>query len=265
MKAIHSLYSVFAFLSVATVQAQSNISYIKGTVVDSETREPIIYATVTFFSETDSNRIEADFTDESGKFNIPVTNDTYKVEIEYMGYRTYTISSQTFTNSINLGEIKLVANTELLEDIVIEVERAPVELRLDKKIYNVGNDMIVKGGNASDVLDNIPSVAVDSDGNVSLRGNESVKILIDGKPSGMASNVAEALKMLSAESIDQVEVITNPSARYEAEGGAGIINIKLKKGANQGLNGSVTANLGHPESYGATANINYKGDNFNLY
>lgn len=265
MKAIHSLYSVFTFLSVATVQAQSNISYIKGTVVDSETREPIIYATVTFFSETDSNRIEADFTDESGKFNIPVTNDTYKVEIEYMGYRTYTISSQTFTNSINLGEIKLVANTELLEDIVIEVERAPVELRLDKKIYNVGNDMIVKGGNASDVLDNIPSVAVDSDGNVSLRGNESVKILIDGKPSGMASNVAEALKMLSAESIDQVEVITNPSARYEAEGGAGIINIKLKKGANQGLNGSVTANLGHPESYGATANINYKGDNFNLY
>lgn len=265
MKAIHSIYGVFTLLSVATASAQTSESFVKGSIVDASTKEPIQYATISFFSENNPNNTTGEMSDETGKFNIPVANDTYKVVIEYMGYKTYTIASQTISGSISLGEIKLVEDAQVLDDIVIQVEKAPVELRLDKKIYNVGSDMIVKGGNAGDILDNIPSVEVDSDGNVSLRGNESVKVLIDGKPSGMAANIADALKMLPAESIDQVEVITNPSARYEAEGGAGIINIRLKKGANQGLNGSVTANYGIPESYGANANINYKGDNFNLY
>ena len=265
MKAIHSIYGVFTLLSVATASAQTSESFVKGSIVDASTKEPIQYATISFFSENNPNNTTGEMSDETGKFNIPVANDTYKVVVEYMGYKTYTIASQTISGSISLGEIKLVEDAQVLDDIVIQVEKAPVELRLDKKIYNVGNDMIVKGGNAGDVLDNIPSVAVDSEGNVSLRGNESVKILIDGKPSGMASNIADALKMLPAESIDQVEVITNPSARYEAEGGAGIINIRLKKGSNQGLNGSVTTNYGIPESYGANANINYKGENFNLY
>lgn len=265
MKAIHSIYRVFTLLSVATATAQSSESFVKGSIIDATTKAPIQYATISFFSENNPNNTTGELSDESGKFNIPVTNDTYKIEIEYMGYKKYTIASQTITGSISLGEIKLEEDAQLLDNIVIQVEKAPVELRLDKKIYNVGSDMIVKGGNAGDVLDNIPSVEVDSDGNVSLRGNESVKVLIDGKPSGMAANIADALKMLPAESIDQVEVITNPSARYEAEGGAGIINIRLKKGANQGMNGSVTINAGTPESYGANANINYKKDNFNLY
>lgn len=265
MKAMHSIYGVFTLLSFASATAQTNESYIKGTVLDSETNSPIEYATVSFFSETDPNNITGDLTDNSGKFNIPAVSDTYRIEIELFGYKKYTLSSQTITNSINLGVIKLTPDSQELDDIIINVERSPVELHLDKKVYNIGNDMIVKGGTAGDVLDNIPSLEVDSDGNVSLRGNESVRVLIDGKPSGMASNVADALKMLPAESIDQVEVITNPSARYEAEGGAGIINIKLKKGANQGLNGSVTANYGFPESYGANANINFKGETFNLY
>lgn len=264
MKSMNSIYGVFAFFSVVTASAQSEV-YVKGSVVDSDTNQPISYATVSLFSSNNPEYSTGDLTDEEGKFNIPLPSDTYNVVIEYMGYKPYQVSSKTITNSVNLGEIRLTPDVEVLQDIVINVDRAPVEIKLDKKVYNVGNDLIVKGGNAGDVLDNIPSVEVDSEGNVSLRGNESVKVLIDGKPSGMASNIADALKMLSAESIDQVEVITNPSARYEAEGGAGIINIRLKKGANQGLNGSVSANYGDPTSYGATASINYKGDGFNLY
>lgn len=265
MKAIHSIYGVFTLLSITAASAQTNEVFVKGTVIDAETKKPIEYATVSLISDNDPNNLTGDLTDVSGKFNIPVITDQYTITVEYMGYKTYTLASQVISNSITLGEIKLTEDSQTLDNIVIEVQRSPVELRLDKKVYNVGDDMIVKGGTASDVLDNVPSIEVDSDGNVSLRGNESVKVLIDGKPSGMASNIADALKMLPAESIDKVEVITNPSARYEAEGGAGIVNIVLKKGANQGLNGSVTANYGIPESYGANASINYKGQDFNLY
>ncbi|RZK09588.1 MAG: TonB-dependent receptor, partial [Flavobacterium sp.] len=129
---------------------------------------------------------------------------------------------------------------------------------------NVGQDMIVKGGTVSDVLDNVPSVSVDADGTVSLRGNESVRILIDGRPSN-AINMAEALRQIPADAIDKVEIITNPSARYDAEGGAGIINILLKKGKNQGINGVVTATAGNPETYGITGTVNFKNEQINLF
>jgi outer membrane receptor for ferrienterochelin and colicins len=123
---------------------------------------------------------------------------------------------------------------------------------------------MVKGGTVSDVLDNIPSVSVDSEGAVSLRGNDNVRILIDGKPS-TSINIAEALRQIPADAIDKVEVVTNPSARYDSEGGGGLLNIILKKGKNRGLNGTIIASTGHPENYGLSANINYKSDQFNLF
>jgi outer membrane receptor protein involved in Fe transport len=126
--------------------------------------------------------------------------------------------------------------------------------------------MMVKGGTVSDVLDNVPSVTVDAEGTVALRGNENVKILIDGKPSGLAGiNIADALKLLPADAVEKVEVITNPSARYDAEGGGGIINIVIRKGKANGLNGSIMVNAGDPETYGVSANLNKKTDNFNLF
>ncbi len=253
------------FITTLGFSQQAAEIYVKGTVVEAKTNQPLEYASITLVSTTNPNYVTGDMTDASGQFNIPILPDTYEIKIEFLGYQTLTISNKEITSSISLGMIKVESDSEVLEGLVIETKRADVEFKLDKKVYNVSNDNINKGGTASDVLDNIPSVAVDADGNVSLRGNESVRVLIDGKPSGMASNIADALKMLSSESIEQVEIITNPSARYEAEGGAGIINIILKKGSNQGVNGSVTANVSNPFGYSVGANINYKEEKFNLF
>ena len=134
-----------------------------------------------------------------------------------------------------------------LDEVEIIAERTTVEIKLDKKIYNVGKDLTVRGGTVSDVLDNVPSVSVDVEGNVSLRGNDDVRILINGKPSGLVGlNSTEALRQLPAESIERVEVITSPSARYDAEGTAGILNIILRRSKLQGLNGAITLNSGFP-------------------
>lgn len=266
MKAINYVYfTVFALATSAAYSQEKDQVFITGTIVEKNSNTPLEYASITIESTSDANNITGDMSDSSGNFNIPVTPDTYQIRIEYLGYKTFIIDAKDIAASVNLGTIKIEGDTEILEGVVIETQRAAVELKLDKRIYNVGDNAIVKGGNASDVLDNIPSVEVDSEGNVSLRGNESVKVLIDGKPSGMAANIGDALKMIPSESLDRVEVITNPSARYEAEGGAGIINIILKKGSNTGINGSVTANVGDPTSYGANATINYREDKFNLY
>ncbi len=266
MRSLHHLFTtIFLCISISVFAQEGTPVTVTATIIENDTNQPLEYASVTFTSTTNPNNITGDLTNENGVVQVPVTPDTYTITIEFLGYKTVTLTNQHITTGVNLGIIKVNSDNEMLEGIVIETQRAAVEMKLDKKIYNVGDDNVLKGGTASDVLDNVPSVSVDSDGNVSLRGNESVKVLINGKPSGMASNIADALKMLSAESIDQVEVITNPSARYEAEGGAGIINIILKKGSNAGLNGSVTGTVSDPEGYSVASNLNYKEDNFNLF
>ena len=266
MKAINYVYcTVFALATSTAFSQEGSQITVTGTVVEKSTNTPLEYASITLESTTNPDNITGDVTDATGKFNIPVSPDTYQIRVEYLGYKTFIIDAKEINTSINLGTIAVEGDSDVLDAIVIQAQRAAVELKLDKRIYNVGDNAIVKGGTASDVLDNIPSVEVDSEGNVSLRGNESVKVLIDGKPSGMASNIADALKMIPSEALDRVEVITNPSARYEAEGGAGIINIILKKGSNTGTNGSITANIGDPLSYGANANVNYREKDFNLY
>ena len=134
--------------------------------------------------------------------------------------RRQEIKSKKLTENTNLGQINLNEDAAQLNEVVIRNEKTTVEIKLDKKVYNVGTDLMVKGGTVSDILDNIPSVAIDVEGNVSLRGNENVKVLIDGKPSN-AINIADALRLIPADAIEKVEVITNPSARYDAEGGGG--------------------------------------------
>ncbi|MGB5429375.1 TonB-dependent receptor plug domain-containing protein, partial [Eudoraea sp.] len=132
-------------------------------------------------------------------------------------------------------------------------------------MYNVGQDLTVRGGSVTDVLDNIPSVTVDVEGNISLRGNESVRILINGKPSALSGINPETLQQLPAETIEKVEVITNPSARYDAEGTGGIINIILKQGKNSGLNGSLNLFAGYPDNYGGALSLNLRREKFNFF
>ena len=261
---------VFVLILSIKLNAQQNRSYgnsvnIKGVVLDSDTQEGLEYATIVL-KPLDNSEITGGITNNNGVFNISVNKGSYDISIEYISFKTFHLKNQNIQEDIDLGNIALSLNTELLDEVEIIAERSTVEIRLDKKIYNVGKDMTVKGGTASDVLDNVPSVEVDVEGNVSLRGNDNVRILVDGKPSGLIGlSGASALRQLPADAIEKVEVITSPSARYDAEGTAGILNIVLRKGKAQGFNGSFNAKLGHPETYGGSANMNFRKDKVNFF
>jgi hypothetical protein len=165
-----------------------------------------------------------------------------------------------------MGTITLGMAAGELEEVVVTAETTQVEVRLDKKIYNIGKDLTTAGGTVADALNNVPSVSVDIEGGISLRGNENVRILINGKPSAMAGfGNTDVLSQLPADAIERVEVITSPSARYDAEGTAGILNIILRKEKTLGFNGSVSARAGHPDQAGLSANVNYRTDKFNLF
>ena len=239
---------------------------ITGKVIDKETQEPLEYATISFFSK-EENKIETGgITDVNGDFSILVRSGTYDISIEYISFKTITLTNKKLTSSTNIGTIFLELSTESLDEVEIIAERTTVELKLDKKIYNVGKDLTVRGGTVSDVLDNVPSVSVDVEGNVSLRGQSNVRILINGKPSGLVGlNSTAALRQLPAESIERVEVITSPSARYDAEGTAGILNIILRRSKLLGTNGAITVNGGLPKSAGVSTNINHRTGDINIF
>lgn len=238
---------------------------IKGKVIDFDTKEPLEFATIVI-KPLNGDQLTGGITDSRGHFNIEVKPGKYDISIEFISFNTKYFKNIEISKGLDLGTIALTMNAESLDEVEIIAEKSTVEIRLDKKIYNVGKDMTVKGGTASDVLDNVPSVNVDVEGNVSLRGSENVRILINGKPSSMVGmNGTDALKQLPADAIQKVEVITSPSARYEAEGTAGILNIVLRKGKAQGLNASVTATGGIPENYGGSINLNYRIKKVNFF
>ncbi|HCY81586.1 MAG TPA: TonB-dependent receptor [Xanthomarina gelatinilytica] len=247
------------------MQAQKDVT-ITGKVIDKTTGQPLEYATVAFFSKAENRIVTGGITNEAGNFSIPVPSGTYDISIEFISFKKQTIPDQKLSTDKNLGTLSLEADTEALDEIEIIAEKTTVEIKLDKKIYNVGKDLTVRGGTVSDVLDNVPSVSVDVEGNVALRGNENVRILINGKPSGLVGiNSTDALRQLPAESIERVEVITSPSARYDAEGTAGILNIILRRSKLQGLNGAITTNVGWPKSAGISGNINYRTGDLNIF
>lgn len=239
---------------------------ISGLILEKGTNIPLEYATVVLQSVNKPEVVTGGVTDIDGKFSFEINSGIYNVRYEFISFKTISEKNKKFNSDTNLGTIFLEEDIAQLKDVVVIVEKSTVEIKLDKRVYNVGKDMMVKGGTVSDVLDNVPSVTVDPDGTIALRGNENVRILIDGKPSGLAGiNIADALKLLPADAVEKVEVITNPSARYDAEGSGGIINIVLRKGKAQGINGSVVLSAGDPEAYGASSNLNFRSDNFNLF
>nr|WP_299067703.1 TonB-dependent receptor [uncultured Allomuricauda sp.] len=238
---------------------------ISGTVVDKDTGEPLEYATLVLQKTKEPDNVTGGISDETGKFEVETTPGLYNIRVEYISYSTYELKEQQLRTSKDLGVIQLAIDVEQLEAVEVVGERTTVELRLDKKVYNVGSDLTVKGGSVTDVLDNVPSVTVDVEGNISLRGNESVRILINGKPSALSGLSPDALQQLPAEAIEKVEVITNPSARYDAEGTAGILNIILKQSKTAGLNGSVNLFAGNPDVLGGALSLNLRRDRFNIF
>lgn len=238
---------------------------LKGKIVDAKTNEPLEYATVVL-KNLKTQQIGGGITDEKGNFTIKTPKGSYDVSFEYISFKTIKMPKKDLNASFDFGTIKLEEDSNRLDEVVVVAEKTTVSIRLDKKIYNIGKDLSVRGGNASDVLGNVPSVQVDVEGNVSLRGNESVTILIDGRPSALVGlNGAEALRQIPAEAIERVEVITSPSARYDAEGTAGILNIILRKNKLTGFNGSLQVDAGTPDRLGTALNANIRTDKWNFF
>ena len=263
MKHTISLLFALFLMSSTFVVAQQKEFKINGKVVDKETNQALEYATIVIKEET-SGKITGGITTEKGDFSVKASKGVYEISIEFLGFEPAVFKNKNISSDINLGTISLATDANNLETVEIIAEKTTVEIRLDKKIYNVGKDMTVKGGTAADVLANVPSVTVDIEGAVALRGNENVRILINGKPSTFASG-ADALKQLPADAIEKVEVITSPSARYDAEGTAGILNIVLRKGKALGFNGSFSLNTGIPTNFGASTNLNYRTNKVNYF
>lgn len=265
------ILTVAVFLgSIVCVHAQETAFRITGKITEAEAQTTLGYATVQLFRQGDSVAIVTVNAAENGSFTLNAPGaGNYFVQIDFIGYDSYIspfIMLDANQRIHSLGTIALAVSGKTLDEIMVQAEKSTMQLALDKRIFNVGLDLANAGGTGIDILSNIPSVAVDVDGNVSLRGSSSVRILIDGKPSGLVSIKGGAgLSQLQANMIERVEIITNPSARYEAEGMGGIINIVLKKERKEGFNGSFDVIAGYPENFGLAANVNYRKKNINFF
>ncbi|PTX42910.1 outer membrane receptor protein involved in Fe transport [Christiangramia gaetbulicola] len=260
------LFSVLLFPGYAQGPSGFKKNTITGKVIDDKLNVPLEYATISVQNVEDPSDLTGGITDAKGQFSVEVKNGTYNIIVEFISYETKEFKNRKVTNDLNLGTIKLGLGSENLDEVVVRAETTQVDIRLDKKIYNIGKDLTTAGGTVSDALNNVPSISVDIEGGISLRGNDNVRILINGKPSAMAGfGNTDVLSQLPAEAIERVEVITSPSARYDAEGTAGIINIILRKKETLGFNGSINLNAGIPENASISANLNYRTDKFNLF
>lgn len=246
------------------------VGKVIGVLRDSSDRKPMEFASVALLKVRDSSAVGGALTDDKGQFRIEdVMPGRYFIRITSIGYRQ--LDSKPFMLNPqdplkDFGNVWMPPSSRVLKETEIVGEKVEYVNSLDKKVYNVDKSMINAGGSASEVLQNIPSVNVDIDGKISLRGSEQVTILIDGKPAGLTGdNRGSILQQLPAGTIDQIEVITNPSAKYDAEGTSGIINIKTKKDKNQGINGTATVGVGTRDKYNASLNLNRRSKTNNLY
>lgn len=263
MDSIRFFLLVFFTLTGCWVHAQNAVD-VTG-IVQEENGSPVPFANVALYS-ADSTLVSGAVSDESGNFRITAKPGRHYLQVSFLSFEKKSLPLDVTTQPIALGVIRLTSGTKLLESVEIQGERSQMELHLDKRVFEVGKDLSNISGTASDILDNVPSVNVDVDGNVSLRGSGNVRILIDGRPSGLTGiSTADALQQLQGNLVERIEVITNPSARYDAEGEVGIINIILKKEKNRGLNGSATVNAGYPANYGASFNLNFRRNNVNYF
>jgi outer membrane receptor protein involved in Fe transport len=239
---------------------------IQGKVAD-EVGAPMSYSNVAVYNQADSSLATGAVTDAAGLFRVSVKPGDYYIKVTFISFEDLLIPDVHATgSSVDIGTVVMKTSKAILDEVVVQGEKSSMELSLDKRIFNVGKDLANTGGTAADILSYVPSVSVDPEGNVKLRGSDNVRILIDGKPSGLVSfNGSGGLQQLQGSMIERVEVITNPSARYEAEGMAGVINIVLKKDRNQGFNAAIDVITGYPLNMGGAANLNYRHNKINFF
>ncbi len=244
-------------------QKNNNPIYtITGKIIDASSKKPLEDAIIVFKS-IDSNLIKfGGITNLKGNFSIDVEKETYRVSIEFMSYETKYLNISAINRDLNLGIIELELDTEILSEIEIVAEKRTLEFRSNKIVFNVEKDIASSGGVATDILNNIPSVSVDPNGEITVQGHSNVQVLINGKISSLSK--ADALKSLPAGSIENIEVIANPGAKYDASA-LSVINIILKKGKDEGLNASLTATGGYKNYSGGLITLNNKSKNLNFF
>lgn len=264
---IYLISIIFILFTPVILLAQQG--QLKVLVVEESNQEPIIGASVTVLDLKTKKQIKGRQTTQTGIALMDgLDPGTYSVKISYVGLLDHVIDEVTiFANqTVDLGEISLLEGGNQLSEVVVQGKVAALQLGIDKKVFDASQSMVSAGGTAQDLLGNVPTLQVDADGSISLRGSTSVRILIDGKESAMAgSDVNKLLQSLPADAVSKVEIITNPSAKYDAEGQSGIVNIVLKKNIRTGLNGTVNASVGNYDNYNAGLTLNYRDEKFNYF
>lgn len=265
---LFSITFLISAFSTLNLYAQ-DLPRVYGKIIDSTANTPLSFSSIALLTP-DKKPVQGMQADANGNFDFKqVKPGSYFLRIGFVGYRTKEIPGIVVkaNNNLNLNAIKLSqSGATALKEVVIEGSVPGMVVGIDRKVFNVDQSLISQGGSVTELLSDIPSVSVDADGGVSLRGSSSVRILIDGKPSAMAgSDITQVLQSLPSNSVQRVEVITNPSSKYDAEGQSGIINIVLKKNLKTGLNGSVTASAGLYRNYNTGIALNYRDSSYNFY
>ena len=243
------------------------IGVVMGTIMDPDLNKPVEYATIGLFSGRDSSLVTGTISQSNGQFRIEeVPFGKYYIEVTFVGYEKRKVNSIMITpknTEYNMGVINLKQAALDLDEFEITADKTHIEYKIDKKVINLGKDLVATGGSAVDVLENTPSVQTDIDGNVSLRGSSNFTVYIDGKPSVIGGS--DALQQIPASTIDKIEIITNPSAKYDPDGIAGIINVITKKQKGKGFNGIINATFGTGEKYGIDGLFNYRMGKINVF
>jgi len=266
MSAFFRFLPLFVLILLADFSFSQSLTY-EGRVVDEATKEAIPYVTVVLVSNKTDNVLEGTTTDELGQFSLTSDSLDAFIRITFFSYDEKRVELPTITsgNTANLGDVNLTMAAQEIGGVEVSAEKSSMEFKLDKRVFNVGKDISSTGMGAMEVLNNVPSVSVDIEGTVKLRGNSGVQILINGKPSVLSDDPANALGTITADMIESIEVITNPSAKYDAGGTSGIINIILKKDEKKGFNGSISLNTGWPHNHSVGGSINYRAKKVNLF
>lgn len=264
------LLILVAMAFVPTVAMASNPlgkTLLVGKLVDADNNSPVEYASVAIYNQKDASLVTGGLTKADGSFEIEIAKaGTYYLQANFVGYESITVRDITINGEggrKNLGVLKMSVNRTELDEVVVSAKKNHVDYKIDRKVINISTDIAADGGSAADALENVPSVEVDIDGNVTLRGNSNFQVLIDGKPTAM--DASEILKQTPAAMIDNIEIITNPSAKYDPEGETGIINLVTKKNVVQGINGVINLNAGSEHRYGGDFLFNLRRQKFNYF